>query len=120
MSSSHINSVIAVVPVQDHNAAVEWYTNLLGRSADVVPAEGVAEWQLVENAWLQVGTDPEQAGNATVIIGVNDIEAQCRALEEAKVQHGDLVEYPAMIKMVEVIDPSGNKLVFVQDISSGV
>ena len=120
MLSSNINSVIAVVPVKDHYIAVEWYKKLLGRDADVVPVEGVAEWQLAENAWLQVGTDPEQAGDTTVTIGVNDIDAQCNTLAKANVPHGEVVEYPEIIKMVEVIDPSGNKIVFVQDLSSGV
>ena len=120
MSSSNIDSVIAVVPVKDYYTAVEWYKKLLGRDADVVPVEGVSEWQLSEHAWLQVGTDPERAGNTTVTIGVNDIDAQCSDLAEANVPHGEVVEYPEIIKMVEVIDPSGNKIVFVQDISSGV
>ena len=70
MSSSNINSVIAVLPVNNQDIAVEWYKKLLGRDADIVPAEGVAEWQLAENAWIQVTTDPERAGSATVIIGL--------------------------------------------------
>jgi hypothetical protein len=80
--------------------------------------EGVAEWQLAENAWLQVGTDPEQAGNTTVTIGVNDIDAQYSALTEANLSHSEIVEYPEIIKMIEVIDPDGNKVVFIQDISN--
>lgn len=118
MSSSNINSVIAVVPVRDQNTAVEWYKKLLGRDADVVPVEGVAEWQLAKNAWLQVAADPERAGSTTVVIGVNDIDAQCRACASANVSHGEVVEYPEVIKMIEVIDPDGNKVSFVQDISN--
>ena len=118
MSSSNINSVIAVVPVRDQDTAVGWYKNLLGRDADVVPAEGVAEWQLAENAWLQVTADPVRAGTTTVIIGVNDIDAQCGACAAASVSHGEVVEYPEIIRMIEVIDPDGNKVAFVQDISN--
>ena len=118
MPSSNINNVIAVVPVRDQDTAVGWYKTLLGRDADVVPVEGVAEWQLAENAWLQVTTDPERAGNTTVIIGVNDIDAQCSACASANVSHGEIVEYPEIIKMIEVIDPDGNKVAFVQDISN--
>ena len=117
MSSSNINSVVAVVPVKDQNTAVEWYTKLLGRDADLVPVEGVAEWQLAENAWLQVSTDPERAGSTTVVIGVNDIDAQCRACASADVSYGEVVEYPEVVRMMEVIDPDGNKVTFVQDIS---
>ncbi len=118
MSISNINSVIAVVPVRNQEAAVGWYKALLARDADVVPVEGVAEWQLAENAWLQVTTDPERAGSSTVIIGVDDIDAQCNACTTAKVSHGEVIEYPGIIKMIEVTDLDGNKVAFVQSISN--
>lgn len=117
MSGANINSVIAVVPVNDQDTAVAWYKTLLGRDADIVPADGVAEWQLAENAWLQVTTDPERAGNTTVIIGVNDIEVQRSACAKSGVPLGEVVEYPGIIKMAETVDPDGNKVAFVQDIS---
>ncbi len=117
MSNSNIVSVIAVVPVNDQNIGVEWYKTVLGQEADVIPMETVAEWQLAGNAWLQVTVDPDRAGNASVIIGVNDLETQCKVLSEAGVAHGEIVEYPEIIKMVEVMDPDGNKVAFVQDIS---
>ncbi len=85
---------------------------------DVVPMEGIAEWQLVENAWIQVSIDPERAGNTTVVIGVNDVEVQRKTCLDANVPVGDIVEYPDVIKMVEIIDPDGNKIAFVQDISN--
>ena len=118
MYNSNINCVIAVLPVKDQDAAVLWYKNLLGRDADIVPVEGVAEWQLAEYAWVQVTTDPERAGSGTVIIGVNDIESQRKFLEEANVPLGEIIEYPGIIKMIEVVDPEGNKIAFVQDISN--
>ena len=117
MSNSNINSVIAVLPVTDQSTAVDWYKNLFGRDADIVPMEGVAEWQLADNAWIQVTVDPERAGTATAIIGVDDIEVQCSALAASKVSHGEVVEYPGTVKMVEVLDPDANKVIFVQDIS---
>lgn len=118
MSNSNINSVIAVLPVKNQDAAVLWYKKLLGRDADIVPVEGVAEWQLAENAWIQVTTDPERAGNATVIIGVDDIDAQCKSCAAVNVPYGEVIEYPEIIKMIEVTDPEGNKIAFVQDISN--
>ncbi len=120
MSSANINSVIAVVPVKDQDTAVGWYKKLLGRDADIVPTDGVAEWQLAENAWLQVTADPERAGSTTVIIGVNDIDTQRSACAKANVPLGEVVEYPEIIKMAETVDPDGNKVAFVQDISGGV
>lgn len=119
MSSTNIANVVAVVPVNDHRKAVGWYTTLLGREADVVPTDEVAEWQLADNAWLQVGADPERAGHTTVIVGVHDIDAQRGLCENAGIPPGEVVEIPELIKMAETADPEGNKVVFVQDISGG-
>lgn len=76
MSSTNITNVVAVVPVEDHLRATTWYAKLLGREADLVPMEDVAEWQLADSAWLQVTTDTKRAGSTTVIIGVVDIRVQ--------------------------------------------
>lgn len=119
MSSANVNSVIAVIPVKDQGSAVGWYKKLLGRDPDIIPMDGIAEWHLAENAWLQVTADPERAGGTTVIIGVNDIDAHHGSCEEANVSLGEVVEYPEIIKMFEVVDPDGNKVTFVQDISIG-
>lgn len=117
MSSSNIMNVVAVVPVKDYREATKWYARVLGRQADLVPADDVAEWQLAENAWVQVTTDAERAGGTTVIIGVVDIDVQRSLCTKADVPIGQVVEYPEVIKMAETVDPDGNKIVFVQDIS---
>jgi hypothetical protein len=117
MSSLGITNMIAVVPVEDHSRATTWYAKLLGREADLVPIEDVAEWRLAGSAWLQVGKDPERAGSTTVVIGVDDILALQSIIAKANVQFGEIIEYPGVIKMGEVLDPDGNKVVFVQDIS---
>jgi len=117
MSNSNIINIVAVVPVKDHEAAVAWYANLLGREADIVPAEGVAEWELAENALLQVADDADRAGCTTVIIGVEDVDVQRDHCTEAGVALGELVEYPGVIRMAEIADPEGNIVAFVQDIS---
>jgi len=36
---------------------------------------------------------------------------------DANVPIGEIIEYPEVIKMAEVIDEEGNKISFVQDIS---
>lgn len=119
MSRANVRNVVAVVPVKDHQRAVGWYAQLLGREADLVPDDAVAEWQLADSAWIQVSADPERAGQTTVIIGVIDIDEQRSSCTEAGVPPGDVIEYPGVIKMVEIADLDGNKVVFVQDISGG-
>ena len=117
MSIVGLDSVVAVVPVTNQVAAVTWYKALLGRDADVVPTEDVAEWELAAGAWLQVTTEPERAGNTTVVLVVSDIDAQRAACAAANVALGDLTEYPGIVKTVDAIDPDGNKVTFVQDLS---
>jgi hypothetical protein len=49
--------------------------------------------------------------------GVRDIDAQRAACAEANVALGDLTEYPGIVKTVDAVDPDGNKVTFVQDLS---
>lgn len=62
-------------------------------------------------------TDPDRAGSTTVIVVVSDIEAQCTACAKANVSIGEVVEYQGIVKTVDAIDPDGNKVTFVQDLS---
>lgn len=115
---STINSVIAVIPVKDFNSALDWYIKLFDRNPDVQPMEGIAEWQLVGNAWVQLTVAEECSGNTTVIIGVDDAEGMRQECLEKDLPAGELIEYPEVIKMFEVSDLEGNKVSFVQDIST--
>lgn len=117
MSNSNITGVVAVLPVKDHARATAWYAKLLGREADLVPMEDIAEWQLDDNAWLQVTTESAQAGGTTVVVTVVDLQVQRDLCVKAGLSVGEIVEYPEVIKMAETSDEDGNKIVFVQDIS---
>jgi len=117
MAIVNFDSLIAVVPVTNQVAAVTWYKKLLGKDPDVVPVEGVAEWQLSEKAWLQVTTDPDRAGSATVIVVVGDIDAQRTACAESDISLGEVVEYPDVVKTADAFDPDRNKVTFVQVLS---
>ena len=114
---SIMNSVVSVLPVKDYSAAVAWYARLLSREADLVPVEGVAEWQIADGAWIQVCLDTERAGYTTVVVGVDDLEAQRGVCSQAGIELDETQEYPGVIRMAEVCDPDGNKISFVQDIS---
>ncbi len=115
MSASNLKSVVGVLPVDDHATAVDWYRKWIGRAPDVEPIEGVAEWQLVENAWIQVSADPEAAGQTTVVIGVEDIDAQRSACAAVDVTVGAVADY-GFVKTAEAVDPAGNKILFVQEV----
>ena len=114
MSESNLQNVVAVLPVADHAAAVAWYEKWIGRAADVVPMEGIAEWRIAENAWIQVSADPEPAGRTSVVIGVEDIDTQRSTCAAAGVTIGEVNDY-GFIKTAEAVDPAGNKILFVQE-----
>ena len=109
MPESNLTSVVGVLPVTDHVKAVTWSQKWIGRAPDVEPMEGVAEWQLAENAWIQVAVDPESAGRSTVVVGVKDIDAQRSACAAADVVVGDVNDY-GFVKTAEAVDPAGNRL----------
>ncbi|MBC3832319.1 VOC family protein [Undibacterium amnicola] len=119
MSIQALINVTSVVPVKDFEASFSWYQTFFGREPDVVPMEGIAEWQFAENAWVQVSVDPDRAGSTSVALCVKDVEAQRTALTSLHLAVGEIVEYPDIIKMVEIVDPDGNKISFVQNLSNG-
>jgi hypothetical protein len=114
MPESNVVSVVGVLPVTDHAKAVTWYQKWIGRAPDVEPMEGIAEWQLAENAWIQVAVDPEAAGRTTVVVGVKDIDDQRSACAAAEVVVGGVNDY-GFVKTAEAVDPAGNKILFVQE-----
>ena len=115
MSESNLQNVVAVLPVVDHAAAMAWYEKWIGRAADVVPMEGIAEWRVAENAWIQVSAaDPEPAGKTSVVIGVADIDTQRSTCEAAGVTVGEVNDY-GFIKTAAAVDPAGNTILFVQE-----
>lgn len=107
--------MIGVLPVIDHSAATAWYAKLFGRAADVEPAEGVAEWQIAENAWVQVSADPEPAGRTTLVIGVTDLDAHLADCLAVGIVISEVSDY-GFIRTADVTDPAGNTILFVQNI----
>jgi catechol 2,3-dioxygenase-like lactoylglutathione lyase family enzyme len=115
-SASNLTSVIAVFPVADYDAAIAWYAKWIGRQPDVEPADGVAEWQIAEQAWIQVSTDPAPAGQTTVVIGVADLDAQRASCAAAGAPWGEVNDY-GFLKTTAAQDPAGNTITFVQEVA---
>lgn len=118
MSGSNLSNVVGVLPVADHATAVTWYQRWIGRAPDVEPMEGVAEWQLAENAWIQVSADPETAGRTTIVVGVKDVIAQRSACAAVDVAVGEVNDF-GFIKTAEAVDPAGNKILFIEEVPQG-
>lgn len=112
--NQNLTSIVAVIPVKDHAAAVAWYSKWIGRKADLTPVEGVAEWNLAGGGWLQVALDPEHAGGSSFVLGVRDLAAQVTTCTKAGVSMGEIQDH-GFVKLAEGTDPDGNKIIFVED-----
>ena len=115
---SNFKSVTAVLPVKDQAAAIAWSERWIGRAPDLVPVEGVAEWQLAGQGWLQVALDPDHAGSTSVVVVVRDVLAQHKTCLDAGVTPADIQDF-GIVKLFEIVDPDGNKVVFVQETGAG-
>lgn len=110
------NDIAAVIATKDYTTARSWYVRVIGREPDLEPIDGVGEWQIAETAWLQVVEDNGRAGKTAVRLGVDDLGAQIRALQAGGIATGEVVVIADMVKVVDVADPDGNEVSFVQDL----
>lgn len=99
--------------VRELDTALPWYRSLLG-DPDLTPMEGVAEWKIAENAWVQVSEESERAGGSNVILQVNDIEAARREVDEKGITTGEIADY-GFVRVLDLSDPDGNRVALVQD-----
>lgn len=112
------NDIAAVIATKDYVTARSWYVRVVGREPDLEPVEGVGEWQIAANAWLQLAEDHTRAGKTAVRIGVDDLAAQIAALNAEGIATGELVVIADMVKVVDVADPDSNEVSFVEDLTN--
>jgi hypothetical protein len=79
-----IDNALASVGVNNVEAAVAWYEQLLGRPADSTPMPEVAEWKFKRGGWLQVYQLPERAGQGSFTLAVSNIDEVVRARPETR------------------------------------
>jgi catechol 2,3-dioxygenase-like lactoylglutathione lyase family enzyme len=113
-----LNDISAVVATRDYATARAWYSRIMGRDPDLEPIAVVAEWQITATAWLQLIEDADRAGKSAVRFGVNDLAAQIAELNDAGIATGEPVVIADMVKVVDVADPDGNEVSFVQDLTA--
>ena len=109
------NSLISVIKVSDYAAALAWYGAWLGEP-DEVPMEGMAEWRIADNAWLQLDATAETVKPSAAIIGVDDLAACRTALLEAGIAVGEIQDWEVVLSC-DLHDPDGNKISLAQIIS---
>ncbi|WP_018297843.1 VOC family protein [Corynebacterium lubricantis] len=112
MANKYLDSVIPVLAVNKLSEVHEFYKSIFGET-DIEPAEGVAEWEVVEGHYIQVTEIPERAGKNAVVVGCTDIAAFVAELREKNIEVSDPVDYGVVIVAVTT-DPAGNEIQFAQ------
>jgi predicted enzyme related to lactoylglutathione lyase len=116
--SNYDGGLTLSVPVSNLDAAIDWYTEILGfsllyRVDDIGWCELQSSVDKVNVGLSQV--EETQPGGITPTFGVSDIEAARDQLVASDVKiDGDIVTYPGMVRLVTFYDPDGNALMLYQ------
>lgn len=109
MSAMPINNVFAGIAVADLDAALAWYARLLGRPADRIPMDGLAEWQVTEAGAIQLIRDAGRAGTGLLTLAVNDLEGYVAALAEIGLTPG-AINTGVVARFAAITDLEGNTI----------
>ena len=109
--------VSAELIVSDHDGAVAWYERLFGRGPDRRPMDGLAEWQIIETACIQVFADASKAGQSVVTIGVDDLDQHVQIIASNGLEL-DRQTTPRGQQLGSLSDPDGNLIVFAEDLKT--
>lgn len=110
-----MKSLISVFQVSDIDQSLNWYKKWLGEP-DVIPMEGMAEYQIAPNAWLQLSCDESSdKKTSTIVIGVEDIHLTQKTLQDNGIEVSDIADYEVVLT-IDVFDPDGNQITFVQEV----
>jgi hypothetical protein len=110
-----IHNVLASLAVADHDAALGWYERLLGRPADTVPMDGLAEWHYADSGSIQVIRDADRAGNALLTLSVDDLRGEVAALEQRGLAPGAIDDTTSdKVLFASIADPEGNTITLVE------
>ena len=91
--------LFAGLRVRDLAAAVDWYSRLFGRPADIVPNDDEVMWRVADGGWLYVVRDAARAGNGLVTLCVTNLDAAL----------GELAHRDIIMSSVQPIGDAGRK-----------
>jgi predicted enzyme related to lactoylglutathione lyase len=110
--------LFAGVPVAEFEAAVQWYSDVFGRPADMVVHDREVMWRIAEAAWLYVLEQPAHAGHAIVSIAVPDLTATTASLAGRGIEVARHEVVPGAGRKATFLDPEGNALTFIEVIAA--
>lgn len=113
------HTALAHATVADVTAAEAWYSTVLGGPPDRRPMDGLIEWHLGDGFGVQVFEEPERAGASTVLVGTSDLPGLVSDLDEVGIDH-DPVQAGGDGRILQLIDPDGNRVVLIDDDAAGV
>jgi predicted enzyme related to lactoylglutathione lyase len=110
-----VNRVLAALAVADVDSAVHWYESLLGRPADALPMEGLAEWHFPQSGAIQLVEDADRAGRSLLTLGVDDLNRELLTLRERGLDPGSMDDTTSdKVLFATVTDPEGNAITLVE------
>jgi len=110
---TRIKSFTVGLPVTELKRAVEWYRQLLGKVAEINPAPGVWEFQIVPSGWLQLfENESNEPSQSVVRFESHDLEASWALASSLSINVGQIETVPEAVRYFEFRDPFGNRLSF--------
>ena len=106
--------LFAGVRVRELASAVEWYSRLFDRAADIVPNGDEAMWRVVDGGWLYVIRDAAHAGSSLVTICVNNLEETVADLADRGIALGPIAAVGDAGRNARGEDPDGNSVDFIE------
>jgi predicted enzyme related to lactoylglutathione lyase len=109
------------IQVADIEQSIKWYSDVLGFKE---------LYHIKEMGWCELATEikgvnvglsqvenPAKLSGTKLTFGVRNIDAARKLLEQKKVRFdGPTQEIPGMVKLATFFDPTGNALMFYQDL----
>lgn len=109
------------IQVKNIKDSIKWYSDVLGfkllyHIEDMAWAELATEIKGV-NVGLSQVENPAKLSGTKLTFGVKNIDSARKLLEQKKVRFdGPTQEIPGMVKLATFFDPTGNALMFYQDL----
>jgi catechol 2,3-dioxygenase-like lactoylglutathione lyase family enzyme len=103
--------------VRDLGAARAFYRDVLGFSETYVDSDG--GWVKLERGGMEVALaegEPDDEGGVAHV-DVDDVKAEAERLRAAGVAVGTVLELHGQMRLVEVLDPDGNRIEFAQELA---
>ena len=104
--------------VRDLDAARQFYRDKLGFTEMFYDADG--GWSRLERNGAEIALttgDPESDGDAVAHVEVDDVKSEAERLRADGVDVGIVVELHGEMRLLEIVDPDGNRIELGEDVS---